>query len=289
MGKHIFKRFLFFITMSILLLSACSNSAGKASTTHKPQKSYISQKQYQELKIGMTKKQAINLVGNPSSKDPNDDAIWNYDVKNGLTKDSYVSLRFDGNDDPMDENHLSSKEETGLFKHSDFTKIHDQQEETFGNSKPSNTQDSKEETPRKSIPSNILTQKEETPGNLTSSNSVNTSVFEYAESVDVSNTIANNKQVSVSVTMNEKTLPGMATQDVVNETYDFLSQDDIKGAKTVIISIKQSDKTIATFTVDKDKFVPNDSKPMSDCVMKASKIDFMTPEVKKFGETMNSW
>jgi hypothetical protein len=32
-----------------------------------------------------------------------------------------------------------------------------------------------------------------------------------------------------------------------------------------------------------------DSKPMSDCVMKASKIDFMTSEVKKFGETMNSW
>lgn len=78
----------------------------------------------------------------------------------------------------------------------------------------------------------------------------------------------------------------MATQHVVNQTYDFVQQADIKGAKTIGINIKQSEKKIAQFTVHMDKFVPNDDEPMYDAVIATSEMEFMTDEVKEFGETM---
>ncbi|OIK11966.1 hypothetical protein BIV60_17070 [Bacillus sp. MUM 116] len=117
---------------------------------------------------------------------------------------------------------------------------------------------------------------------------IDTSVFEFAKDVEVTNAIDTNQHLTVFVTMNNVS-PGLATQHVVNQTYDFLQQKDIKGAKTITINVKQGGKKIAMFTVDKNKFKPNDNESMSDCVMKASKMEFMTPEVKEYGSTMKSW
>lgn len=93
---------------------------------------------------------------------------------------------------------------------------------------------------------------------------IDSTVFEYATKIDVTDAIDLNDHVILILNMNEKTQPGMATQHVVNQTYDFVQQADIKGAKTIGINIKQSEKKIAQFTVHMDKFVPNDDEPMYD-------------------------
>ncbi|WP_028390624.1 hypothetical protein [Bacillus cihuensis] len=118
---------------------------------------------------------------------------------------------------------------------------------------------------------------------------IDTSIFEYAKQIEVTDAIDINQHVTVVVTMDSKTPPGLATQHVVNQTYDFLQQDDIKDAKTISINVKQGEQKIAMFSVNKDEFKPNDDEPMSDLVMAASTMEFMTPEVKEFGETMDSW
>jgi flagellar biosynthesis GTPase FlhF len=118
---------------------------------------------------------------------------------------------------------------------------------------------------------------------------IDTAIFEYAEKTEVTNAIDINQHVTVFVTMNSEVKPGLAAQHVVNQAYDFLQQTDLTGAKTVTIAVKQSDTKIMQFTVKKDSFVPIDDVPMSECVMKASEIDSMTPEVKEFGSATNSW
>ncbi|EKN63626.1 hypothetical protein BABA_24610 [Neobacillus bataviensis LMG 21833] len=149
-------------------------------------------------------------------------------------------------------------------------------------------QKAKEETERKVAEEKKAKEQTDQKEEAKSKN-IDTSVFEYAEKVEVTNAIDINQHITVFVTMSKKTPPGLATQHVVNQTYDFLLQNDTKGAKTVSINVKQGDQKIAMYTVETGKFVPNDDEPMSDCVMKASKMEFMTPEVKEFGATMNSW
>jgi Sec-independent protein translocase protein TatA len=118
---------------------------------------------------------------------------------------------------------------------------------------------------------------------------IDTSVFEYAKNIEITNAIDINEHVTVFVEMSEETAPGLAAQHVINQTYDFIQQDDIEGAKTVSIAVKQGDIKTTQFTVTKDKFTPDDSKPMSEAVLKASEIEFMTDEVKTYGETMGTW
>lgn len=114
------------------------------------------------------------------------------------------------------------------------------------------------------------------------STKIDTSVFAYAKKVDVTDAIDINQHVTVFVTMSEELTPGLATQHVLNQSYDFLQQEDIKGAKTVTIAVKQGDIKIAQITVNKDNFVPNDTEPMASVVLKAAEIDMMKPEVKEF-------
>lgn len=115
---------------------------------------------------------------------------------------------------------------------------------------------------------------------------IDTSVFVYAEKVDVTDAIDINDHVTVFVHMSKNLNPGMAAQHVLNQSYDFLQQDDIKGAKTVTIAVSQSDIKVFQFTVEKNKFAPKDNEPMSNVVLKTSKIDHMSNEVKEFAETM---
>ncbi|QQP11532.1 hypothetical protein FJQ98_20385 [Lysinibacillus agricola] len=118
---------------------------------------------------------------------------------------------------------------------------------------------------------------------------INTSVFEYAQAVDVTDAIDLNNHVTLIISMSEAISPGLATQHVVNQVYDFVQQVDVKGAKTIGINVKQGANKIAQFTVYTDKLVPNDDEPMSDAVIVASEIEFMTDEVKAFGKTIGSW
>jgi Ca2+-dependent lipid-binding protein len=114
------------------------------------------------------------------------------------------------------------------------------------------------------------------------STKIDTSVFAYAKKVDVTDAIDINQHVTVFVTMSEELTPVLATQHVLNQSYDFLQQEDIKGAKTVTIAVKQGDIKIAQITVNKDNFVPNDTEPMASVVLKAAEIDMMKPEIKDF-------
>lgn len=116
-----------------------------------------------------------------------------------------------------------------------------------------------------------------------------TDVFSYAEKVEVTDAIDTNQHVTVFVFMSEELTPGLATQHVVNQTYDFLQQTDIEGAKTISVNVKQGELKIAMYTVNKDQFVPNDSEPMASVVMKASTMEFMVPEVEEYGKTMELW
>lgn len=118
---------------------------------------------------------------------------------------------------------------------------------------------------------------------------IDTSVFAYAKKVDVTDARDITQHITIFVHMSEDLTPGLATQHVFNQTYNFIQQPDLEGAKTVTIAVKQGEKKIAQITVDKEKFVPNDAEQMTKVVLAASVIDSMVPEVKEFGNTMGSW
>jgi hypothetical protein len=118
---------------------------------------------------------------------------------------------------------------------------------------------------------------------------IETSVFKYAEQVEVTDSRDLTKHLNLEVYMSEDTPSGQASLNVIQQTYHFLQQDDIVGADTVTIGILQSDKRIAQLTIDVKKFVPISTESMSKCVLKAAAIDKMTEEVKQFGQTMELW
>lgn len=116
---------------------------------------------------------------------------------------------------------------------------------------------------------------------------IDTSVFEYATGIEVTDAIDINEHVTVIIDMSEELSPGLAFQHIVNQTYDFIQQDDVQAAKTFGINIRQGGNKIAMFTVDRDKFKPNDDEPMADLVLEASIVEMALPEVEQFAETMD--
>ncbi|UYL94150.1 hypothetical protein PK52_gp20 [Geobacillus phage vB_GthS_PK5.2] len=118
-------------------------------------------------------------------------------------------------------------------------------------------------------------------------NKIDTSVFEYAKKVEVTDARDITKHINLVVHMSEELTPGLATRHVFYQTYDFLQQNDIKGADTVTVGVMQGDIRVAQITVDVKKFQPDDQIIQS--VLKAATIDKMRPEVKEFGKVMNLW
>jgi ABC-type enterochelin transport system substrate-binding protein len=116
---------------------------------------------------------------------------------------------------------------------------------------------------------------------------IDTSVFVYAEKVVVTDARDITDHIDLVVHMSEKPTPGLATQHVLTQTYDFLQQKDIQGAKTITIGVMQGDLRISQFTIDVAKFKPTDHLIKS--VLAASTIDKMNDEVKEFGKTMELW
>lgn len=129
------------------------------------------------------------------------------------------------------------------------------------------------------------TQQVETNTNESEVNQIDTSVYEYASNVDVTDVRDINNHITLMIDMKTDN-PGMAFQHVLNQTYDFLQQSDIEGAETIGINVRVAGNKVGMFTAYPDKFIPNDDEPMSDAVLAASEIEMMTEDVGKFGETM---
>lgn len=118
---------------------------------------------------------------------------------------------------------------------------------------------------------------------------IDTSIFEYATDVEVTDAIDTNQHITVKLTISEDSKPGMQVQNIIGQTFDFLQQEDIKDANTITILVLQNDIKVAQYTVQKDKFVPNESDPMIDLVLQASEIEQMSEEVKQHGEALELW
>jgi hypothetical protein len=118
---------------------------------------------------------------------------------------------------------------------------------------------------------------------------IDTSVFAYAESVDVTDARDITKHINLVVNMSTDPKPGLAVQHVVSQAYRFLQQEDITGADTVTIGIMQDGIRIAQITTEVSKFVPIPDKSMIKCVLEASTIDKMNPEVEEYGKVMELW
>lgn len=119
--------------------------------------------------------------------------------------------------------------------------------------------------------------------------SIDSSVFQYATDVEVTDALNINQHVTVKLIINKDSKPGMQVQNIITQTFDFLQQDDIKEAKTITIFVVQNDIKIAQYTVDKEKFIPNESESMVDLVLQASVIEQMNEEVKQHGESLELW
>lgn len=116
---------------------------------------------------------------------------------------------------------------------------------------------------------------------------IDTSVFVYAKSVDVTDARDITQHIDIVIHMGKEPTPGLATQHVFTQAYDFLQQEDIKGAKTVTIGVMQGDFRIAQITVNLEKFKAGEH--LVDSVLQASKIDKMNDDVKEYGEIMDLW
>ncbi|WP_064199904.1 hypothetical protein [Brevibacillus brevis] len=116
---------------------------------------------------------------------------------------------------------------------------------------------------------------------------ISTEVFVYAKSVDINDSRELTQHIDVVVHMHEELTDGLATQHVLTQTYDFLQQEDIKGAKTVTIGVEQGDNRVSQFTVDVAKFKAGEHLIKS--ILDASTIDKMSDEVKEHGKIMELW
>ena len=90
--------------------------------------------------------------------------------------------------------------------------------------------------------------KKETVVNAVPKTTIDTSVFEYATTADVTDAIDINKHVTVKLSVSEDAQPGISSQHVLNQTFDFLQQEDLNGAETVTIFVTQKEMKIFQFT-----------------------------------------
>lgn len=114
---------------------------------------------------------------------------------------------------------------------------------------------------------------------------INTSVFRYAKKVDVTDARDITKHITVTVFMDKKLREGLAAQHVLNQTYDFVQQTDIKGADTLTVGVMVGELRVFQYTVDLTKFVPNEAEPMINVVLASSTVEKISPEVEEFAKT----
>lgn len=120
-------------------------------------------------------------------------------------------------------------------------------------------------------------------------NNIDTSVFEYATNVEVTDGREITQHITVAIDLAPDADPGMGTLNVLKQAYDFLQQEDIAGAETVTIYVRVNDIKVSQFKIYTSKFVPNDQEPMAKVVLKAADIEFLRTEVQEFGKVMELW
>lgn len=122
------------------------------------------------------------------------------------------------------------------------------------------------------------------------SSTVNTEVFGYAESVEVEDNRAKKNHLAITVTMlggPDGPSPGLATEHVIIQAYDFLQQNDLKDAKTITLKVVQDKNVITQISVQKEQFIPGEY--FINSVLDASTIEYMSEDVKEYGKVMERW
>ncbi len=114
--------------------------------------------------------------------------------------------------------------------------------------------------------------------------SIDTSVFEYAKKVEVTDARNTTKHITVTVFMSDELTEGLAAQHVLNQTYDFIQQEDVKQAKTLTVGVMVGEKRVFQYTVETAKFVPNENERMAYVVLAASKVEKISPDVEEFAK-----
>ncbi|GKV66709.1 MULTISPECIES: hypothetical protein [unclassified Sporosarcina] len=117
---------------------------------------------------------------------------------------------------------------------------------------------------------------------------INTSVYEYASNIDITDARDLNDHITLMIDMKTDN-EGMAFQHVLNQTYDFVQQPDIEGAKTIGINVRVKGDKVGMFTIYPEKFKANDDEPMADAVLAASDLEMVNAEVEQFGKVMELW
>lgn len=141
-----------------------------------------------------------------------------------------------------------------------------------------NTQETKQVEQSKKAPKSVVAKTEK--------NTIKTDAFIYAKKVDIDDARDITKHVTATVFMSDELTPGLAVQHVLNQSYDFLQQANLKGTDTVTIGVMKGDIRVFQYTVTMKKFVLNDSIAMSDVVLKASKVEKMSPQVEEFAKAL---
>lgn len=118
---------------------------------------------------------------------------------------------------------------------------------------------------------------------------IETSVFKYAKSVDVTDAREINKHITLKIDLNDDAKAGMGTQHVLNQMYDFLQQEGIQGADTVTYFVRVKEEKVAQFTTTVANFKPDSEKPMASLVLEASEVEQLNSEVEAFGKATGLW
>lgn len=118
---------------------------------------------------------------------------------------------------------------------------------------------------------------------------IDTSVFDLAKEVKVTDSRDLTQHITLQVILKDGVEQGNGVQRVLTQTYDFLEQEDITGAKTITIFVNSGDLKIFQITIDTSKFKTNDEISMAKLVLEAAQIEKMTDEVKSYGEVLGLW
>lgn len=114
--------------------------------------------------------------------------------------------------------------------------------------------------------------------------SVDTSVFEYARSVEVIDARELNRHLTLIVRMSADLTQGLAANHVLTQTYEFIQQEDVVGADTITIGVMSGDTRVFQFTVKVADFVADHDAGMRDQVLAASNVDKISLDVQEFAE-----
>ena len=118
---------------------------------------------------------------------------------------------------------------------------------------------------------------------------IDTSIFEYAKSVEVTDARDVNNHITLQIDLNDDAKAGMGTQHVLNQMYDFLQQEDINGAETVTFYVRLQEQKVAQFKTTLANFKADQETPMANVVLNASETEKLSPEVETYGKTMGLW